>query len=70
MVFYVTNLSSVSAVGITKTGVLKDGRFILEIIPVNNDFIILSLSVDFERIILKWILNRRGGHGLNSFASG
>ena len=64
------NLSSVSAVCITKTGVLQDGHFILEIIPVNNDFIILSLSADLERIILKWILNRRGGHGLNSFASG
>lgn len=70
MVFYVTNLSSVSAVCITKTSVLQDGRFILEIIPVNNDFILLSLSADLERIILKWILNRRGGHGLNSFASG
>jgi hypothetical protein len=37
------NLSSVSAVCITKTSVLQDGLFILEIISVNNYFIILSL---------------------------
>jgi hypothetical protein len=34
---------SVPAVCITKTSVLQDGHFILEIIAVNNDFIILSL---------------------------
>ena len=38
--FYVTNLPSVSAACITKTSVLQDGRFILEIIAVNNYFII------------------------------
>lgn len=37
------NLSSVSGVCITKTGVLQDVRFILKIISVNNDFIIFSL---------------------------
>jgi hypothetical protein len=43
MVFYVMNLSSIYAVCITKAIVLQDGHFILEIIAVNNDFIILSL---------------------------
>jgi len=42
------NLLSVSAVCITKISVLQGGCFILEIIHVNNDFIILSLSVDLE----------------------